>query len=113
MILAIHSDAGYNNKKKSRSQAGGHFFLSNKDKFPPNNSAIFTNATRIKAIMASATKAKLGALYLNAKEAVYLHQILLEMGHSQPQTPIQTDNMTAEGVTNDKIQPKRTKAMDM
>jgi hypothetical protein len=35
------------------------------------------------------------------------------MGHLQPQTPIQTDNTTAEGVTNKKIQPKRTKAMDM
>ena len=35
------------------------------------------------------------------------------MGHPQPKTPIQTDNLTAEGVINIKIQPKRTKAMDM
>ncbi len=35
------------------------------------------------------------------------------MGHPQPQTPIQTDNKTTEGVTNKKIQPKCTKAMDM
>ncbi len=35
------------------------------------------------------------------------------MGHPQPKTPIQTDNFTAEGVINHKIQPKRTKAMDM
>jgi hypothetical protein len=35
------------------------------------------------------------------------------MGHSQPKTPIQTDNMTVEGVINNKIRPKRTKAMDM
>ncbi len=63
--------------------------------------------------MASAAKAELGALYLNAKEAVYLQQILIEMGHPQQQTPIQTNNMTVEGVTNKKKQPKRTKAMDM
>ncbi len=113
MILVIHSDAGYCNKKKSRSQAGGHFFLSNKDNFPPNNGAIFTNATIIKAVMASAAEAELGALYLNAKEAVYLQKILIEMGHPQPQTPIQTHNSTAEGVTSKKIQPKCTKAMDM
>jgi hypothetical protein len=50
--------------------------------------------------MALATKAELGALYLNTKEAVYLRQILIEMGHPQMQTPIQTDNTTAEGVTN-------------
>jgi hypothetical protein len=53
------------------------------------------------------------ALYINAREAVYLRQILEEMGHPQPKTPIQTDNMTAEGVINNTIQPKRTKAMDM
>ena len=44
--------------------------------------------------MASAAKAELGALYLNAKEVVYLDQILIEMGHPQSQTPIQTDNIT-------------------
>jgi hypothetical protein len=111
MIMVVHSDAGYCNKKKAHSQARVHFFLSNKDKFPPNNGAIFTNATIIKAVMASAAKAELSALYLNAKEAVYLRQILIKMGHPQPQAPIQTDNATAEGVTNKKIQPKCTKAM--
>ncbi len=35
------------------------------------------------------------------------------MGHPQPRMPIQTDNMTVEGVINNKMQPKRTKAMDM
>jgi hypothetical protein len=72
-----------------------------------------TTATIIKAVMSSAAEAELGALFLNAKEGVYLRQILTKMGHSQPRTPIQTDNMTAEGVINNKIQPKRTKAMDM
>ena len=58
--------------------------------------------------MSSAAEAELGALFLNAKEAVYLCQILTKMGHPQPQTLIQTDNTTAEGVINNKIQPKRT-----
>jgi hypothetical protein len=35
------------------------------------------------------------------------------MGHPQPQTPIQTNNSTAEGEINNKIQPEQTKAMDM
>jgi len=35
------------------------------------------------------------------------------MGHKQPSTSLQTDNATAEVVCNGKIQPKRTKAMDM
>ncbi len=104
MILAIHSNVEYCNKKKSRSWARVHFFLSNKDNPPPNNGAIFTDATIIKA--------KLSTLYLNAKEVVCLPQIIIEMGHLQPQTPIQTDNMMVEGVTNSTIQPKLTKAMD-
>ncbi len=80
---------------------------------PPNNGAILTNATIIKAVMSSVAEAELGALYLNAKEATYLRQILQEMGHPQPCIPIQINNMMAEGVINDKIQPKRTKAMGM
>ncbi len=63
--------------------------------------------------MSSAVEAEIGALYLNAKEAIYLRQILFEMGHPQPPTPIQTDNTTAEEVVNNKIHPKWTKAMDM
>ena len=35
------------------------------------------------------------------------------MGHKQPPTPLQTDNTMADVVCNEKIQPKRTKAMDM
>jgi hypothetical protein len=102
MILAIHSNAGYCNEKNACSQAGGHFFLLNDKKIPPNNGAILTNTTIIKVVMSSAAKAKLGALFLNAKEAVYFQQILSKMGHPQPRTPIQTDNTTAEGVINNK-----------
>jgi hypothetical protein len=113
MILAVHSDAGYCNEKKSWSQAGGHFFLSNNNEFPPSNGAILTITTIIIAVMSLAVEAELGALYLNAKEAAYLQQILAKMGHPQPRTPIQTNNLTAEEVINHKIQPKQTKAMAM
>jgi hypothetical protein len=63
--------------------------------------------------MSSAADAELGALYINAKEAIYLRQILHKMGHPQPCTPIFTNNTMAEGLINKKIQPKCTKAMDM
>ena len=72
-----------------------------------------TNATIIKAVMSLAAEAELGAIFLNAKEGVYLRQILTKMGHPKPRTPIQTNNRTGEGVINNKIQPKQTKAMDM
>ena len=63
--------------------------------------------------MSSAAEAELGALYINAREAVYIRQILEEMNHKQPPTPIQIDNSTAVGIVNNKILPKATKAMDM
>eukprot|EP00804_Cyclotella_cryptica_P008992 CCRYP_003094-RB/>CCRYP_003094-RB protein AED:0.51 eAED:0.51 QI:0/-1/0/1/-1/1/1/0/106 len=37
----------------------------------------------------------------------------MELGHQQPATPLQTNNAMAKAVTNGKVQPKRTKAMDM
>jgi hypothetical protein len=63
--------------------------------------------------MSSAAEAELGALYINAREAVPQCCTLEEMGHKQPPTPMQTKNTTAVGVVNNNIQPKCTKAMDM
>jgi hypothetical protein len=63
--------------------------------------------------MSSAAEAKLGAMYINARKAVEERIILEEMGHNQPATPVQVDNSTAEGIINKRVQPKRTKAMDM
>ncbi len=113
MVLAAHSDASYLSETNARSRAGGHFFLSENDHYPNNNGAVLTIAQIIKAVMSSAAEAELGALYINAREVIPLRHLLLEMGHAQPPTPIQTDNSTALGVVNNTIQPKRTKAMDM
>ena len=63
--------------------------------------------------MSSAAKAELGALYINARKAIPMHQLLKEMCHKQPKTPIQTNNSTALGVVNNNIQPRCMKAMDM
>jgi hypothetical protein len=106
MVLAVHSDAGYLNEKLARSRAGGHFFLSTNVTYPSNNGAILTIVQIIKAVMASAAEAELGALFINAKEAAYIRNILHEMGHPQPPTPIQTNNTTAEGVLNNRVQTK-------
>jgi hypothetical protein len=113
MILSVHSDTSYLCKPKARSHAGGHFFLTNGDDDTPNNGAILNTSQIIKSVMSSAAEAKLGALYINAREAIPCHTLLEEMGHKQPPTPIQTDNSTALGVVTYNILPRRTKAMDM
>ena len=63
--------------------------------------------------MASAAEAEVGALYMNAQEAVPFRTCLIEMGHPQPATPLKTDNMTAKGIIAGTIKQKRSKAMDM
>ena len=113
MILAVHSDASYLSEPKARSRAGGHFFLSSDSDIPANNGAILNIAHIIRHVMSSATEAELAALYIMAREAVYIRIILEEMGHKQPKTPLQTDNSMANAVVNGIVQPKRTKAMDM
>jgi hypothetical protein len=113
MVLAAHSDASYLSEPNARSRAGGHFFLSSDSTIPQNNGAVLNIAHIIKHVMSSATEAELAGLYIMAREAVYIRIVLEEMGHKQPPTPLQTDNAMAEAVTNGKVQPKRTKAMDM
>jgi hypothetical protein len=113
MILAVHSDASYLSKALARSQVGGHFFCSKDSKNPCNNGAVHNVSKILKAVMSSAAKAELGALYINACKAVPMRQLLKEMGHIQPKTPIETDNSTAFGVITNKIQLQGTKAMDM
>jgi hypothetical protein len=110
MVLVVHSDASYLSEPKARSRAGGHFFLSSN---PINNGAVLNIAQLIKAVMSFAAEAELGALYINAREAVPQCQTLAEVGHKQPPTPMQTDNSTALRVVNNNTQPRRTKAMDM
>ena len=113
MKLAMYSDAIYLCEPKARSRVGGHFFLSGDTATPGNNGAVLNIAHIIKHVMSSATEAELAALYIMAREAVYIRIILEETGHKQPPTPLQTDNFMADAVCNGKIQPKRTNAMDM
>ncbi len=91
MILAVHSNASYLSEPKARSCAGGHFFLSSDTTIPANNGAVLNIAHIIKHVMSSASKAKLAALYIMAREAVNICIVLEEMGHTQPPTPLQTD----------------------
>ena len=76
MKLAAHSDASYLSEPKARSRAGGIPPLSSDSTAPHNNGAIINIAHIIKHVMTSATEAELAALYITAREAVYLRIIL-------------------------------------
>ena len=67
----------------------------------------------MKHVVASAGEAEVGALFFNCKDAAMLRTALIEMGHPQPATPIQTDNSFAAGMANNTVKQRRSKAMDM
>ena len=48
MVLSAHSNASYLSESKSRSRAGGHFFMSNNEPIPANNGDVVTISQIIK-----------------------------------------------------------------
>ena len=112
MILRVDSDAAYLVAPEARSRAGGYHYLSNKEG-TVFNGPVLALAKVIKNVMASAAEAELGALYLNGQEAVALRDTLGAMGYPQPPTPMKTGNSTANGIINNTMKQKRSKAIDM
>jgi hypothetical protein len=117
MILHIHSDASYLSENEAKIRDGGFFYMGgnaaqNGKKL--TNGAVLIISKVLKQVMSSsAAKAEIGAVFINAKEGAVLRKTLEELGHPQPPTPMETDNTTATGYSNDTIKQKRTKAMVM
>ena len=112
MVLRVDSDAAYLVAPEARSRAGGYQYLSNEEGTLFNGPVLIL-AKVIKNVMASAAEAELGALYMNAQEAVGLRNCLEAMGFPQPATPMKTDNSTASGILNNTMKQKRSKAIDV
>jgi hypothetical protein len=115
MILHINSDTSYLSEDEAKSRAGGFFYMGNATKHQKNltNGAIFIISKVLKHVMSSAAEAEIGAVFINAKEGAVIRTTLEELGHTQPPTPMETDNTTATGYSNGTIKQKRTKSMDM
>ena len=113
MVLNVHSDASYLTEAKARSRAGGHFFMASDTTNNQHNAPVHSIAQIIKNVMPSAAAAEIGALFINTRQAIPTRQLLEEMGHPQPPTPIQTDNTTAHGFVTKNLEPKATKSTDM
>ena len=63
--------------------------------------------------MSSAAEADIVATFLNAKDNLPIRTTLEELRHPQPPTPMQFDNTTSVGFSNNIIKQKRSKAIDM
>jgi hypothetical protein len=118
MVLHVESDASYLSEPNAKSRYAGYQYMSTNPNgenilFPPLNGPILVTSSIIKETVSSAAEAELAALFHNAQEACPLREALIEMGHPQPATPMQTDNSTASGLANDTIKQQRSKAMSM
>jgi len=119
MILIIHSDASYLSEPKARSRVGGFFYLGREvgegedPTKQPINGAIHVVSNIMTNVMASAAEAETAGLFTNAQEACPVRTTLDEMGCPQPATTIVTDNQCAEGIANDTVKQRRSKAIDM
>jgi hypothetical protein len=114
MTLHIHSDASYLSVSNTRSRLGGLFFCGDK---PPTedtlNGYILNVASVIKNVVASAAESEVEACFQNAQSGAPLRVTLTELGHTQPATPLHTDNSTAFYILNETIKQKRSNAIDM
>ena len=119
MVLHIHSDASYLSAPKAKSRAGGYFYLSDDpstlspDQKPAHNGPIHVLCSLLAPVVASAAEAEVGAAFMCGQEGCPLRQTLIELGHPQPATPIQTDNQCAVGILNGTVKQRRSKAIDM
>ena len=121
MILHIDSDASYLSEPEACSRTRGHYYLrslptdpkKSPNLPPPENGTIHTECRILKHVGASAGEVEVRGLFHNGQIAVTLIITLLELGFTQPPTPIKTDNSAAKGIFTAKVRQKWIKAMDM
>ena len=113
MILVAHSDTVYLNETRACSRVGLHIFCSDHYPIPRDSGPILYLAQIINVVMPSASEAELARLLFTATAMIPLRHTLKEMKLPQPRSPIQTDNSTANGFSNQTIVTKKTKSMDV
>ena len=67
----------------------------------------------MRQVLSSATEAEAGANFYGCQDAVPLRNTLADLGHVQGATLIITDNECCEGILNNTVEKRRSKAMDM
>ena len=120
MCLHIDSDAAYLVMPNARSRFAGYYHLSS---YPPSslsdtteiplNAPILIECKTIRHVVASAAEAETSGLFHNAQTGLILRQLLYDLGHPQPATPLKTDNSTANSFVHSNIRQKRSKSWDM
>ncbi len=77
------------------------------------NGAFFTLCAILRFVVDSAAEAELGALFLNCKEGMIFPLTLEELGHPQPQTQVNCDNVMTVGIANNTVKCQQLRSMEM
>ena len=65
----------------------------------PRNSGVVLNVSQmIKMVMTSAAESEIGAMNVNACKAIPKIIAIIKMGHSEPRTLMQTNNLSVKSV---------------
>ena len=77
------------------------------------NRVFHVSTNVIHFVVASATKAQLGALFCNCQTGIISQSILKDIGHVQTKTPVHCNNVTAVGIANSTVKRQRLQSMEM
>ena len=80
---------------------------------PPINEALQAISQIMNNVLASAAEAEVGGLFINGQAACPIRTTLTKLEHTQPPTIMVTDNECAQGIANDTVKQKCSKAIDM
>ena len=115
MLLYIHSDGSHLSETRSRSRAGGFYYLGKRhdEGFSTANGPIGSLSTIIPTVTASAAETEYASLFVNGQKGTMVQKILFDIGYPQSKTKITCDNLCAVGIATDTVKQKRSKAIDM
>jgi hypothetical protein len=113
MVLKVDSDAAFQVRPKSISVAGGWHRPGNLGDDVSVNGSILAISCQIPTVCQGVSEAEYAALYINGSAAAWIRTNFAAVGYPQKPTVIITDNSCAEGIANDTLTAKKSKAIAM
>jgi hypothetical protein len=110
MVLRLLCDASYLCRPRARSVYRYVSYLGTTEAI---NVPITCGSKMFNEVVSSVAEAKLAGVFHTAQHGCSLCRILHELGYPQPPTHMRIDNTVAIGLAENKMNAKRSKAMDM
>ena len=77
------------------------------------NGSILIECKTLRHVVTSSSEAEVGGIFHNVQTLLPIRAILEALDHTQPPTPVKTDNTTAKGFVYNNIVLKKSKSWDM